>query len=215
MSQVHILPWAPPEFFAAGTLGLECPKLGTLALSFLWLVVNRVLPLAASLQLLSLWSSFGLISQTMQTAQGCEDEGGGGKGGCLVLFSNSVLRRHPTVEISGAWMKLTLCKHQIWVLKERRAYYQLSIFTEQKNAFTAPNVPKSGWMGVVEWEMFLTGFAPNLKFSLFSHTCPCPITLVLTHYKQTGPVRLIRFNSWQCSLNSYLWWPWPHLWYSK
>ena len=108
-----------------------------------------------------------------------------------------------------------LCKHQIWVLKERRAYYQLSIFTEQKNAFTAPNVPKSGWMGVVEWEMFLPGFAPNLKFSLFSHTCPCSIPLVLTHYKQTGPVWLIRFNSWYCSLNSYLWWPWPHLWCSK
>ena len=51
MSQVHILPWAPPESFAAGTLGLECPKLGTLALGFLWLVdftvhhTRSVLPL--------------------------------------------------------------------------------------------------------------------------------------------------------------------------
>ena len=65
MFQVHILPWAPPGSLAAGTLGLEFSKLGTLALGFLWLVVNRVLPLAASLQLLSLWSSFGLISQTI------------------------------------------------------------------------------------------------------------------------------------------------------
>ena len=65
MFQVHILPWAPPGSLAAGTLGLEFSKLGTLALGFLWLVVNRVLPLAASLQLLSFWSSFGLISQTI------------------------------------------------------------------------------------------------------------------------------------------------------
>ena len=102
MSQVHILSWAPPESTAAGTLALECPKLGTLALGFQWLLVNGVMPLAASLQLLSLWSSCGLISPTMQTVQGGEGEGGGGKECCLVLFSNSVLRRHPGVEISGA-----------------------------------------------------------------------------------------------------------------
>lgn len=39
---------------------------------------------------------------TMQTVQGGEGEGGGGKECCLVLFSDSVLRRHPGVEISGA-----------------------------------------------------------------------------------------------------------------
>lgn len=48
---------------AAETLALECPKLGTLALGFQWLLENRVMPLAASLQLLSLWRSCGLISQ--------------------------------------------------------------------------------------------------------------------------------------------------------
>lgn len=101
MSQVHILPWALPVSSSVGTLAHEFPKLGTLAPGLCWLSVNRVMPLAASWPLSALWSSwFDLL--TMHTVQGGEGEGGGGEEGGLALFSNSVLRRRPGVEISGA-----------------------------------------------------------------------------------------------------------------
>lgn len=84
MSQVHVLCWAPPVS-CSWDFTVECPKLGILALGFQWLLVNKVMPLAASLQLLSLWSSCGLISQQCELFREVRLRVGSGEGRLLAI----------------------------------------------------------------------------------------------------------------------------------
>lgn len=135
-------------------LGLECPKLGTLALSFLWLVVNRF----AFGSLLCNFCHCGapLVWSPRQCRLPLRDvrmKVEEGRECCLVLFSNLVLRRHPTKwKFQGPeWSQH--CVNTDLSPKGEEGLLSAKYFYGTKNAFTAPNVP--GWMGVVEQKCLL------------------------------------------------------------